>query len=525
MVRPVIYISLLISIIISGYTIQQNTRLKQDYYAVMGYEEINKSQLLYNFQDGMVFVIKSSYLSDPIVYRVEHLIKDYTYSIASLSLENMLYRESNIITLIHTNKLVFDPPMPMDYRDLKKQINDSNSFHAFSPITANHSLGSFASFDVLESFSGRNLWKLFIIALSLLGIELFIKYLQKLHWIKKPYLIHCIAILCFMTYTSLLPYILLGNAPVFFSASIYFVASGYTILCYPIFQFAKSRLGSFDFIDKEALKFIILFALLSAGMALFNWPIITTVFKSQLGLNIDRSVIDLTFYQNAFLFSTGNLIVNTFFYFYPKNSYSHRIKIAEEKALKSEAALSSIQSSVNPHFLYNALNSIATLTKTDAVKTEKMTLALSSFYKYVTNRKGNLYSTISKEIEMIETYLEIEKIRFEDRLRFELDIQANLESVEIPNFLLQPLVENAIKYGYDKSTDTIDIKIMISRTKKAIEINIYDQGAQFDETLNKGYGLRSVTKKLQLLYPDRHEISFINNPKRVSIILKQITND
>lgn len=173
-----------------------------------------------------------------------------------------------------------------------------------------------------------------------------------------------------------------------------------------------------------------------------------------------------------------------------------------------------MQSSVNPHFLYNALNSITALIKEDPKRTEQMTLALAEFYKYNTNREEKPLSTIAEEIKMVKTYLDIEKIRFEERLQYNINIQEGIEHENIPHFLLQPLVENAIKYGYNKKTDKVSVNIHIAKQNDSLSIKIFDKGEPFKETMAKGYGLKSVSKRLKLLYPDQHELSFVNSPEK-----------
>ncbi len=197
-----------------------------------------------------------------------------------------------------------------------------------------------------------------------------------------------------------------------------------------------------------------------------------------------------------------------------------RIKIAEDRVLQSESTLSALQSSVNPHFLYNSLNSIAALSETDAAKTKQMTLALSDFYKYTTNRQNQSFSTVRDELEMIQNYLEIEKIRFGDRLNYSIIAEEEVYSLTIPYFLLQPLVENAVKYGYDAGRDVIEVRVELLLHEDQIHIKIKDTGAAFQDTMDQGYGLRMVTQKLKLLYPDQHELSLMNVPKQVLIKIK-----
>lgn len=198
----------------------------------------------------------------------------------------------------------------------------------------------------------------------------------------------------------------------------------------------------------------------------------------------------------------------------------NRIEKLEERVLQSEAELTALQSSINPHFLYNSLNSITALVDKDPDKTKAMSIALSNFYKYTTNRKEKSIATIAEEINMIQNYLAIEKIRFGDRLQYKIDIDEESKQYSIPYFMLQPIIENAIKYGYESKDDIIDVRIKINVMDSKLELKVFDSGKAFDESMDQGYGLRNVTRKLKLLYPNEHVIEFINKPKHVSIIIK-----
>lgn len=300
-----------------------------------------------------------------------------------------------------------------------------------------------------------------------------------------------------------------------------------------IFKYSITKISlSLDFTDTELVKALLMFIIGITFLYVTHFILVNFVTRELVGDTIfehDYSNNSISILHFGILPLLALMIANAF-----HNTYNHLLnqwrenrKTAGNKTLilETEAKLNEIQSSVNPHFLYNSFNSVAALAKKDPDKTEQMTLALSSFYKYTTNRRGRTYSTIKEELDMIRNYLEIEKVRFGDRLTYDIEVNNDLLDRKLPYFMLQPIVENAIKYGYDKTTDTIAITIKITKTESTTEIQILDNGELFDENLNKGYGLRSVTKKLQLLYPRRHEISFNNNPKHVLIELKNESND
>jgi sensor histidine kinase YesM len=186
----------------------------------------------------------------------------------------------------------------------------------------------------------------------------------------------------------------------------------------------------------------------------------------------------------------------------------------------SSSSLASIQSRINPHFLYNALNSIASLARTEPQKTEDMALQLAKFYDQCSDIKSKPMITLAEEIEILKSYLKIEKIRFGDRLQVELPTDDDVKEYMIPSFTLQPIVENAIKYGYNTAENEIKIRITAETNGKTLILRIYDGGPPFSDSLHSGYGLNSISKKLKALYPERHSISFINEPEKcVEIVL------
>lgn len=200
---------------------------------------------------------------------------------------------------------------------------------------------------------------------------------------------------------------------------------------------------------------------------------------------------------------------------------SDKITVLKQQVLQTKSELAALQSSVNPHFLYNSLNSIATLAKKDPQRTEDMSLALSQFYKYITNRESKTIATVKEELNMLGHYLAVEKIRFEDRLMTNIQYNDEALDISIPYFLLQPLVENAIKYGYNKDTNTITIGLDIQSQINKLQIKVSDSGPLFRDDMSRGYGLKSVMKKLELMYPNQHTIEFVNEPKHVLIIISK----
>lgn len=190
------------------------------------------------------------------------------------------------------------------------------------------------------------------------------------------------------------------------------------------------------------------------------------------------------------------------------------VELSRLKEAKAEAEVKMLQSQINPHFLYNALNSIASLAHTDADKTEKMALSLSDLFRHSINRKEKKVNTLGDELSLVRNYLEIEQIRFGNRLEFSIDVEPDLLAVEIPMFMLQPLVENAIKHGISKIEGKGEISLQIVKKNSGILISVQDNGPDFPEGLVSGHGLQTVYDLLRFSYGDKAEISWHNQPKK-----------
>ena len=174
-----------------------------------------------------------------------------------------------------------------------------------------------------------------------------------------------------------------------------------------------------------------------------------------------------------------------------------------ENILK-ETELMMLRSQINPHFLFNSLNSISSLTISDPAKAREMVIKLSDFMRYALSRKEDRTVSLATELENLKLYLDIEKTRFGERLEFEEDLSDDSLDVKVPNMILQPLYENAIKHGVYESTGTVNVKLSTRKLDAAISISIsndYDP-----ETIapgGTGTGLSNVRRRLELYYGNR----------------------
>ncbi|MEY3678242.1 MAG: hypothetical protein RI924_383, partial [Bacteroidota bacterium] len=204
---------------------------------------------------------------------------------------------------------------------------------------------------------------------------------------------------------------------------------------------------------------------------------------------------------------------------YSNQFHKKEIEILKLKQLKMKEELEAIQSTINPHFLYNSLNTIAALVYDQATLAEDLTLKLSKLFRYSINYGQQNFSSIQDELEMVSVYLDIEKIRLGDRLSFKISVPPGLKKQFIPRFLLQPLVENALRHGLIDLAQEGEIEISIQSKGKNLVIGIYDNGKAFPQQVVSGQGFQSTYEKLELLYPKQYEFKLITKPKKQVYLL------
>lgn len=189
------------------------------------------------------------------------------------------------------------------------------------------------------------------------------------------------------------------------------------------------------------------------------------------------------------------------------------------KQLKTQVELDALQAKINPHFLYNALNSIAALIKEDPDQAETMTIKLAKLFRYSINSNHENLITLREELEIVDNYLQIEKIRFGNRITFIFEVEDAVLHYKVPRFLLQPMVENAIKHGLKDCVSGGLLTLKISEHQGGLKIALEDNGIPFPEELHIGYGLQSTYDKLTLLYGDEASIQLVNHPTKEICIL------
>jgi two-component system LytT family sensor kinase len=190
-----------------------------------------------------------------------------------------------------------------------------------------------------------------------------------------------------------------------------------------------------------------------------------------------------------------------YLYIYSQNNKEKLLKETELLDQLRNAQLNALKSQINPHFLFNSLNSIASLTITNPDKAHQMIIALSDFMRYSLQKNIDEMVTLETELQNISLYLQIEKIRFGDKLTYSFIVDESCESYRIPNLILQPIFENAIKYGVYETSDSVEIKLKATKSENGLNLLIVND---FDpETVpvrGNGVGLKNIQERLRIIY-------------------------
>jgi sensor histidine kinase YesM len=196
------------------------------------------------------------------------------------------------------------------------------------------------------------------------------------------------------------------------------------------------------------------------------------------------------------------------------------LKLLEDK---TSAELEMLKSQINPHFLFNTLNNIYTLALKKSDQTPEVVLKLSEMLDYLLYECNALKVPLKKEIQLIENYNYLQKIRFGHRLNIQFEKEGNIENCKLAPMLLLPFIENSYKHGAGKERNASWIKMAITVNGQNIYFNILNNKAFNTNPKNAnssgGIGLNNVKKRLDLIYPERHELKISENQDTYSVNL------
>lgn len=205
--------------------------------------------------------------------------------------------------------------------------------------------------------------------------------------------------------------------------------------------------------------------------------------------------------------------------YYEKYQRKEETNIYLEKLLV-DSELQRLKNQLQPHFLFNTLNTISMLIRQEeSDKATKIVANLSTLLREILEKRYTQWTQLSNELLFVEKYLEIMSIRFKDKINYNINVEKGLETVLLPDLLLQPLVENSIKHGLNNKPGYGTINITIKSVNNKLEIKIIDDGIGCSEKeLKEGVGLSNIKDRLKILYSDDFEFSIKSAKNKGTIV-------
>ena len=187
-----------------------------------------------------------------------------------------------------------------------------------------------------------------------------------------------------------------------------------------------------------------------------------------------------------------------------------------------EGELKMLRSQINPHFLFNSLNSVSSLTVTDPLRAREMIVKLSDFMRYSLSSRNEQPVTLQNEMESLRLYLQIEKTRFGERLMIEEEIMPECLPAIMPGMLLQPLYENAVKHGVYESTEEVVIKTTAVKKNDLVVITVTNNVDTESVVTRKGagIGLKNVSSRLELFFGQKADLTVSRTENSFSVVVR-----
>ena len=262
--------------------------------------------------------------------------------------------------------------------------------------------------------------------------------------------------------------------------------------------------------------------------------VITTIIWLSIGYYLMNTFLTFTVKYENFIYNTlpwrffiGILfyaLITSFYYMiiYYTGFQERVIKESELKNLVTEAELRSLKFQINPHFIFNSLNSMSALTEIDPKRARSMILKLAEFLRFILATNEKEKNTLKEELKNIKLYLEIERVRFEDKFEYIEEIADDCWAMEIPSMILQPLFENAIKHAVYETFDIVTLSLKAKSENNYLNLileNNYDESST--PRKGTGVGLRNIEERLQLIYRESNlmEVNKGNGIFRVSLFI------
>ena len=244
--------------------------------------------------------------------------------------------------------------------------------------------------------------------------------------------------------------------------------------------------------------------LLSAAVALM-------AFRALLGTPVPFVVV-LTTLLAAMLWMSASTVMRA-----ARTLYAHAqaeaLDASAARVAAGEARLSALQARMNPHFLFNALNTVAALIRTEPARAERVTENLSDVLRLTLARTDSASGSVADEVRYVRAWLAIEQERWGERLRVNWTIDPKAEAAALPPLVVQPLVENSLRHGMGSRIDGVTISISIARQQDDLVVVVADDGGGFPPAPEERTGLGNLRQRLSAIYGERASL-LVGSPSR-----------
>ena len=219
----------------------------------------------------------------------------------------------------------------------------------------------------------------------------------------------------------------------------------------------------------------------------------------------------------------AGVLAGSYAFEYHRRFRERAVAAAQLETKLTLAQLEALKMQLHPHFLFNTLHAIAVLVrKGDAQESVRMITGLSDLLRLALDTVGQQVVPLKQELDFVSRYLEIEKIRFQDRLRVTTDIAHDTLDAQVPNLLLQPIVENAIRHGIAGRAAAGELELSARRRDDKLVITVRDDGAGLRAGWKPGLGLRNVRSRLEQLYNGGHVMQLTDDPRGGTVVTVEI---
>lgn len=253
-------------------------------------------------------------------------------------------------------------------------------------------------------------------------------------------------------------------------------------------------------VNYQLIGFVLLsvfFAGLVGLLETFLSRVLVLEYKEEVLMGLQQK-ISTNIFTSFIYFFIWNCIY--FIYHYVEQSRKNQVDNLKLEALVKSLELKTIKANINPHFIFNALNSIRALIDEDPSRARVSVTSLGNILRSSMLSDQLETITLEKELELVEDYLALELIRFEDRLKVEYEIEEDALDNPVPPMMLQTLVENAIKHGIGKSVEPGSIKIIALENDGTFYLQVINDGKLTIQNEKEGFGLQSTETRLQLIF-------------------------